>query len=87
MFRDNNEQIRRKFFTDPLIKYVWSKIYIVQNPEVMVTHLRQLRSEGAQGEAKYSKLTKHILHLEVELNFKILPDISRHIENLPALTE
>ena len=69
------------------MKYVWTKIYIVQYPESIVMHMRRLRREGAQGEAKYNKLTKHTQRLELELNFKILPDITRQLENLPALTE
>ena len=86
-FRENNVQIRLKFFSDPLIKYLWSKIFIVESPETMVAHLRRIRSHEDLGEAKQERFLKDIKGHELKLNIKMLPDIANNPENLHVFTK
>ena len=86
VFRDNNSAVRAKFFSDPLIKHLWSKNFINKNPEIVVGHLRRLRSHSVLGEAKYERLMKDMMHLELTLNFKLLPDMARSSENTMTFT-
>ena len=86
-FRENNSWVRFTFFSDPLIKHLWSKIFIEDNPEIVISHLRRLRSHENLGEAKQDRLVKDMLQLELELNFKILPDIAKNRKNLPAFSQ
>ena len=52
VFRENNNEVRIKFFSEPLIKYLWSKIFIEDKPDIVVDHLRRLRGHKLIGEAK-----------------------------------
>ena len=65
VFRENNNKVRTRFFSDLLIKYLWSKIFIITNPEIVVSHLRRLRSQESCGEAKYDRLVRDLMHLEL----------------------
>ena len=79
--------MRFSFFSDPLIKYLWSKIFIEDNPEVVISHLRRLRSADHIGEAKQDRLLKDMMQLELELGFKMLPDIAKNRKNLPPFSQ
>ena len=61
VFRENNNNVRTKFFSDPLIKHLWSQIFITTNPEITVAHLRRLRSQEKDGEAKYDRLMRDMM--------------------------
>ena len=75
-FRENNNKMRYKFFSDPLIKHLWSKIFIKDNPEIIVAHLRRVRSQGDRnlGLARQERFLLDMGLLESELNFKTIPD-------------
>ena len=87
MFRENNSATRKKLFSDPLIKYLWSDIFIEESPETVVTHLRRLHSHDVLGEAKYDRLMRDMMELELTMNFKLLPDIARHSENTKVFSD
>ena len=70
-----------KFFQEPLIKYLWSNIFILVCPEVSVSHLRRIRSEQENGEMKFDRFWSDVRKLEIKLNVKLLPEISRHYNN------
>ena len=86
VFRENNNTTRYKFFSDPLIKYLWSQIFIKEDPEILITQLRRLRSQEDLGEAKQDRLTKDMMVLELKLNFKMLPDMVKSPNSLPAFS-
>ena len=77
IFRDNNNTIRSNFFSDPLIKYLWTRIFIRKNPEICTGHLRQLRSQPKVGKARYDRLVKDLMEMELLLNIELLPDTAR----------
>ena len=87
VFRENNNNVRTKFFSDPLIKHLWSKIFIATNPEISVSHLRRLRSQEKDGEAKYDRLMRDMMQMEVHLHYKILPDEAKNSKNVGVFTE
>ena len=87
VFRENNNLTRTQFFSDPLIKHLWSKIFVGKNPEILITYLRRLRSHDTMGEAKYRRYTRDMMQLEMEVNCKLLPDTARDPANIVAFSE
>ena len=74
VFKENSVQLRNKLFSDPLIKHLWSKIFIVDCPETCIAHLRRIRSSPEQGEDKYEKVLADMSANEEAFNFKMLPE-------------
>jgi len=60
VFRENNVAIRNKFYSDPLVKYLWQHIFLDECPEICVSHLRRIRSQEEQGEDKYKRFLSDI---------------------------
>ena len=87
VFRENNLSLRQKFFSDPLVKYLWSKIFIVECPDICIDHLRRIRSHSEQGEEKFSKFCKEIARTEMKFNFKMLPDSAKKSENITVFSK
>jgi len=52
IFKENNIKKRSSFFSNPLIKHLWS-IFITTKPRTCVTHLRRIRSYPYEGEARF----------------------------------
>ena len=77
VFREQNRRMRKKFFSDPFVKYLWSKIFITKSPEIFVSYLRQLRGPDNDGEAKCSRFLGDVMQMELSLNCKVIPDIAR----------
>ena len=44
VFRENNQKLRQQFFQEPLIKYLWTKIFIVEGENIVIDHMRRVRS-------------------------------------------
>ena len=86
VFRENNNSTRTQFFSDPLIKHLWSKIFVEKSPEILVAYLRRLRSQDNMGEAKFSRYTRDMMQLEMELNCALLPDIARNPANIATFS-
>ena len=82
IFKENNTALRREFFSHPLAKYLWSKIFIVESPETVIVHLRRLRSLPEYGLPRCRRQLSDMRSLETEFNFKLLPDTAREIENV-----
>ena len=87
VFRENNVALRNKFYADPLVKHLWSQIFVVECEETCVAHLRRIRSQAEQGEIKFERLLKDMGQFEVDFNFKILPDSARNEENTRVFTK
>ena len=77
VFKENSVKLRNKLFSDPLIKHLWSKVFIVEKPETCIAHLRRIRSSPEHGEVKYGKVLSDMIKIEVAFNFKMLPDSAR----------
>ena len=78
VFKENSIFLRNSFFSDTLVKYLWSQIFIVEAPETTIAHLRRIRSIEDHGEIKYERMFSDMLQLEVSCNCKILPDAARN---------
>ena len=44
VFKENSSKTREKFFADPLIKYLWVRIFVTNTPETFISYLRQVRT-------------------------------------------
>ena len=77
VFRENNGAVRTKFFSDPVVKYVWDNIFVTQSEDIIISHLRRIRSHPDFGEQKYIRLLKDMNDNEVNYNFRMLPDAAR----------
>ena len=60
-----------------MIKHLWTKIFIVDGENIVIDHMRRVRSSEEQGEEKYFKICRDMAALEVQLNFKMLPEQAR----------
>ena len=87
VFRENNLEIRHKFFQEPLIQYLWSEIFIKVCPEVSVAHLRRIRSHSENGDLKFNRFMTDVKKMEVKVNVKILPDICRDEKSTTVFSE
>lgn len=76
IFRENNIQKRFKFFSDPLIKVLWTFMVNVK-PEIVINHLRRARSFPYKGECRFMSLFKDMIYLEKEMHLTIIPSAAR----------
>ena len=63
-FRENCAKKRIDFFKDPLVKYLWNKIFMQEKPEVFLDHLRWMRSDPKYGDIAISKFVLSLRMLE-----------------------
>lgn len=68
IFKENNIQMRKKFFQEPLIRHLWS-MFIEQKPTDIVEYLDELKKEP--GQEKYKAIVKDIHDLGYIVDFKI----------------
>ena len=87
IFRENNNASRKKFFGDPLVKHLWGKIFVIEFAELYKSCLRKLRSSPENGELKFMRLFKHMLQLEEQFNFRVLPACARNPHNLKVFNQ
>ena len=85
IFKENNVKKRTAFFSEPLIKYLW-KLFIVYKPEVIIHHLRRIRSYPYEGEMRYRTLISDMHVLENLHNVKILPEYARNSYSITLFT-
>ena len=60
IFRENCAKKRQEFFKEPLIQYLWSKVFMEANPDIVNVHLRRIKSERDDGDIAVTKLIKSI---------------------------
>ena len=72
---------------EPLVKHLWSKIFIEVCPEVSVLHLRRIRSHPENGEMKFHRFWIDIKKMEIKHDIKLLPEVSKNYENIKVFTE
>ena len=80
VFNTSVEELRNQFFSDPLTKYLWSEIFIVQRPEICSVILNRIRKQE-NGKLKYNRLSNDMLCNEMNFGFKMIPDIARNQEH------
>ena len=87
VFTASIEEIRNQFFSDALTKHLWSRIFIVESPEICTAHLRRIRSQPTLGELKYDRLLTDMLCNEMNFNFSMLPEKAKNREDNIVFTE
>ena len=60
IFKENNHSLRMMFFSDPLIKFLWKYLFIREHPDILINHLRRIRSHDDFGEMKYERFVKDL---------------------------
>ena len=73
VFSENNVKKRRAFFSEPLIKYLW-KLFIVLKPQIIIHHLRRIRSFPIEGESRFMTLFTDLQETEKLCDAKLIPD-------------
>ena len=55
VFRENCRKSRKQFFSNPLVRYLWSEVFIKRNPEIIKVQLRRMRTDREKGEVAVRK--------------------------------
>ena len=87
IFRENNYKLRSKFFSDPLIKFVWSNVFIKKHEDVLITHLRRIRSHPPNGETRYERFVKDVTINEHINRVCLLPEAVKDASKVSVFTE
>lgn len=87
VFRENNVAIRNKFYSDPLVKYLWQHIFLEECKDICINHVRRIRSQEEQGEDKYKRFLADIGQIEQTLNFKMLPEETKVEKNVTVFSK
>ena len=66
VFRENTSKKRRAFFSEPLVKYLWQKIFMPAHPNLVKNHLRRIKSEAADGNVAVARFLESVQKLEQE---------------------
>ena len=74
VFHENNFRMRREFFSDPLIRYIWPNIFVKEDSDFIVTNVRWVRSKHLDGPWKANTFLKNMQQMELDCNVEILPD-------------
>ena len=64
VFRENCVKNRQDFFSEPIIQFLWTRVFLEENPNLVSNHLRRLKSEREDGDIAVSKFIKSIKQLE-----------------------
>ena len=60
IFKENNAALRMEFFRDPLIKFLWKDLFIKKYEDILVNHLRRIRSHVEIGQTRYERFVKDL---------------------------
>ena len=55
VFHENNSKLRTQLFSDPLIKFLWSEIFVVRAPDTLVNYLRFVKSTKEHGDIQIDR--------------------------------
>ena len=87
IFRENNYTLRTRFFSDPLIKFLWKNVFIKKHEDILVTHLRRIRSHNIVGQTKYERFVKDLATNEIKHKITLLPDSIKDDSKMTVFTE
>ena len=79
--------IRSEFFMDPFIKHLWGKIFVEQHSQLLVQHLRRLRSQKVNGQLKYERFMKDVHTNEILFNCTLIPPAIEQSDAVKVFTE
>jgi len=65
--------MRKIFFETPLIKWIWSNIFVMGDWPFIIGYLRRVRSEPFYGEERFKALMDDIKQVERIAKFSLLP--------------
>ena len=74
VFRENHCKMRIRFFQEPMVKYLWENVFVVEYGHEITQYMRFVRSQSDQGDFKYFRLMQELLTIETTHNVKLLPD-------------
>ena len=77
IYKENNIKKRLKFFNTPLIKWLWELVFIRKKSEVLIMHLRRVRSYPFEGEERFRTLVLDMRYCEKQCGIVLLPDLAR----------
>ena len=77
-FKENNIQKRHIFFGEPFIQFLWGELFTISRPELIINHLRRVRTHPLDGEYRYQMIVSDMLHVEQTYNMKIIPETARN---------
>ena len=86
-FRNNSFKIRNKLFSEPLIRYLWSVFFIVEDAKTCIQHLRRIRSLPDNGEEKYWRYLGDLHEIGLAFNFEILPSSAWNDKNAKVFSQ
>ena len=86
IFRENSQATRNRFFSDPLIKYIWERFFINESSGIVANYLRKLRSNPDYGKELVERLVQDMTEMENACNVTLLPDIAKKTEDIQAFS-
>ena len=75
------------FFSDPLVKYIWSNVFINKTSNICLGYLRKLRSQPDQGKEYVDKLVQDMIEIEITCDLKMLPDTAKYTDNIQVFSQ
>ena len=87
IFKENNHSLRMKFFSDPLIKHLWQDLFIKKREDILVNHLRRIRSHEEIGQTKYERFVKDLKINETRHKITLLPTSINDTTDVSVFTE
>ena len=87
IFRENNYTLRTKFFSDPLIKFLWRDLFVKKREDILVTHLRRIRSLEVTGQTKYERFVKDLRINESRHGVTLLPNSAKEAAKVAIFSE
>ena len=70
VFRENCDKKRHDFFSEPIIQFLWTKVFMRVNPNLINIHLRRIKNDRDDGNIAVDKFIKSIQKLEDEMKIK-----------------
>ena len=58
VFRENCSKTRRQFFNNPLVRYLWSEVFMRHNPEIIMVQLRRMKADREKGDIAVKKFVE-----------------------------
>ena len=74
------------FFRNPLIKWLWPKVFFELRPNDALMYFRRVRSYPQEGEERFTTLVKDMRLCEVNYNIRLLPPNTQNCKNITLLT-
>lgn len=63
IFKENNIEKRRVFFSNPLVKWLWENLFITNDETFIMNYFRRVRSTMFEGEERYQIFMKDVYHV------------------------